>query len=584
MPGKVGKSAKAERASDLTKSTASAVQAEMRNKQEAARLQLCTRMLERHKAHTRRVFDKDRRDVMSFMRATRRSSGMSGEGVALSGPNDRDFADTDYARHSMSRKRLSMWRSAEAKIQKLIGPAWMRSEPEVDGVDRSEAKLRVVMGMMGFSDAEADQVVQHVERETQAQEQPQLDRRAIYLRNRKCKHLLDMDLKHFRSREDVFAKLRTPEMEPPKPKSAFPPKEKPDPLQVREFPLDKWQSLLFDEYTRTVTSLSDSMTSLDRGRPDVRRAQSASVLSRSNQDVDLAASHYDVTQIPAPISLNIPDMRRKATSVTSLRSNASSSHAPADDVNANNCNVRRRASTAKLTSQSRAQSQPVIRVTDVSDDDNDDVTKPQQQLQQQQQQQQQMLKTEFKAGSKRLSFADDSSSLRMTSPTQSHNALSQLRRHSEMLPTRSVRHDIISETGSDAKSRLNHAQLRRASLPASVLRQRVTSRAEDDDVFEEEGDEGESALMPRWKRKLLRDAPDLALRTHQPRAIALSREKRQQALDAMTSSHERDVSRICAVERERRASKVEALMAVVKIRELMTSRPMRSQRENEERQ
>ena len=570
MPGKVGKCAKSDRASDLTKSTASAVQAEMRNKQEAARLQLCTRMLERHKAHTRRVFDKDRRDVMAFMRATRRSSGMSGEGVALSGPHDRNFADTDYARHSMSRKRLSMWRSAEAKIQKLIGPVWMRSEPEVDGVDRSEAKLRVVMGMMGFSDAEADQVVQHVERETQAQEQPQLDRRAIYLRNRKCKHLLDMDLKHFRSREDVFAKLRTPEMEPPKPKSAFPPKEKPDPLQVREFPLDKWQSLLFDEYTRTVTSLSDSMTSIERGKPDVRRAQSASVLSRSNQDVDLTASHNDVTQVPAPITLNVPDMRRKATSVTSLRSNASSSRAPADDVNANNCNVRRRASTAKLTSQSRAQSQPVIRVTDVSDDDNDESTKPQQQ-------------TEFKAGSKRLSFASDSSAPRMTSQAQSRKALSQLRRHSEMLSPQSLRNDVIDENGSGAKSRLNHAQLRRASLPASVLQQRVTSRAEDDDVFEEEGEEGESSLMPRWKRKLLRDAPDLALRTHQPRAIALSREKRQQALDAMTSSHERDVSRICAVERERRASKVEALMAVVKIRELMTSRPMRSEREHEER-
>ena len=568
MPGRVGKNVKTERASDLTKSTASAIQAEMRNKQEAARLQLCTRMLARNVAHTRRSFDKDRRDVIGFMRSMRQSSGTSGEGRKLSGTRDRDWTETDYARHSMSRKRMTQWRQAEAKIQQLLGPDWMRAEPEVDGVDHSEEKLRVVMGMMGFSDDDAEQVVAFVEREAHAQQQPQLDRRAIYLRNRKCKHLLDMNLKHFRSREDVFAKLRRPEMEPPKPKSAFPAKHKPDPMKIAHFPFEKWQTALFDEYARSVTSLSDSLTSPDGFQGKVRRIQSAGALSRSNETdperenmIEAEKQSRDVLQLP--VALNISDVRRKATSMTSLRSNASSSRAPVDDVNVNNSNVRLRRAPAKMTSQSRAQSQPIIRITDVSTPRDDDVSELQEESN--------------TITTKRLSFETRKNSeqfnSRVASPAHSTSAMTQLRRRSEMLSTGSFRahNDVTSETGRITQSNNTAEQMlkRRASLPASAFKQTMTSHT---------SISGED-LMPRWKRQLMRETPEVALQTENfhPRSTIMSRAKRRKALDALTSSNERDVSKICAAERERRASKVDALMAVVKIRELMTSRPMNGQ-------
>ena len=128
----------------------------------------------------------------------------------------------------------------------------------------------------------------------------------------------------------------------------------------------------------------------------------------------------------------------------------------------------------------------------------------------------------------------------------------------------------------DAAARFKRLRDRRVSLPASaLLRRRSDSRHDGDDKELVADDSG--AMMPRWKRDLMREAPSVGLlgggaRQKHAVAPAISKARRLRELEKLKDENENDVSKLIGYERERRRnSQVNMFMTMVRVKQAADS-------------
>ena len=224
------------------KKTDKCVQAEIKNRVEAFRLNLYTKVLEKDKLHQEFSVNREKRMVVKGMeKMKKQTTGICVAGVPPDGPNDTSYHKSKYFHGgaTVSEKQLQKWRVKERKVEKekiafkeeYGALPWERNSSEI----RFGQSFHIVMGLMGYDGRKIEKIItKHEENKEKGQ----------------------MSLKiHKKKVGDVFECLRENDdtQNQSGHKQSLKSQSFGSGFSERQFSVDDWESDLIKDYTQSLT-------------------------------------------------------------------------------------------------------------------------------------------------------------------------------------------------------------------------------------------------------------------------------------------------------------------------------------------
>ena len=155
----------------MLQSSDKTIQAEMKNKQEAARLNLHRKILDKQYMHLKFSIEKEKLLSKRFMsQMVKKTTGVSQAGVPPEGPWDTTHQKSPYfhCEAAVSEKRIKHWRQTEAKLQrdlKHMAGSEISTVDDPEKKAREKNKLRIVLGMMGYNDDDTEEILETMDKD-----------------------------------------------------------------------------------------------------------------------------------------------------------------------------------------------------------------------------------------------------------------------------------------------------------------------------------------------------------------------------------------------------------------------------------